>query len=339
MNPFKVMAKVGRRMTKPAAKTLAKISKNKPEIFIGAGLLMVIGSFVWVAVEATKAPETMTASSDKVKYVEDKYAAIREEETTRTQEEVTALAKSEKKELRVARIDGILAMTKLFGGPVLLLMLGSGLIVHGHHLLVVRNAILGATLKSTEQMFRFYRDNVIAKEGKEADQRYMRGIIGETEVLTPGVDECGNEIMEKKTVPVVRDGNPWRFEFSPKYFGRAVGVPDHDLTVLNQVEEYFNRIYNGHKKHDDISMYEIFEYLEAKWEALDPGNEKHLKQFTRNNGWGHDARGDDFISLGVYEAINELTIHGGSEKVYFEMNCDGRLDTLVNQYSQRYIQA
>ena len=92
MNPFKVVAKVGKKMTKPAAKALAKVSKKKPEIFVGAGLLMVVGSFVWVVAEAMKAPEAMTESSDKVKAVEDKFAAIREEDETRTEAECKVLA-------------------------------------------------------------------------------------------------------------------------------------------------------------------------------------------------------------------------------------------------------
>ncbi len=335
MNPFKVVAKVGRKMTKPAAKALAKVSKNKPEIFVGAGLLMVVGSFVWVVAEAMKAPEAMTESSDKVKAVEDKFSAIREEDETRTEAECKALAKQEKKELAFARMDGVLVMSKLFGGPILLLLLGCGLIVRGHHLLRIRNAVLAATLKSTEQMFRFYRDTVIANEGEDADKKYMRGIVGETEVTTTEKDANGNDVSVTKKVPVLKKGNPWRFEFSPTFFGRAQGIPEHDLNTLQQVERYFNHLYNGPRKYEDISLFEVLMYLDPVWDAIDADGS--IRQFARNYGWGHDARGDDFISLGIFEAINDAAIRGVGDAVFFECNCDGRLETLKNQYRAKYM--
>jgi hypothetical protein len=278
----------------------------------------------------------MTESADKVKEIEDKYAAEREkpEVQDQTEEEQKALAKTERRGLAMARADGVVSMVKLFGGPVLLLVIGCGLIVKGHNILRARNAILAASLKSTEQLFRFYRQNVVAAEGAEADKRYMRGIVGEKEVMGIGLDDCGNEILKKEKVPVVRKGNPWQFEFSPTFFYSATGIPDRDLLHLQNVEFYFNRLYKGEKKYEDISMFEILDYLRPIWEAIDPDGS--VRTMSRVYGWGHDRNGDDMIDLGVFRAANESAIKGVGDVVFMEFNCDGRLENLKNQYKARY---
>lgn len=337
MNLTKILTTTGRKMLRTVAKACRTIKTNKPEIFVGAGLTAIVVSFVWVAVEATKAPAVMTDSAEKVKDIEDKYAAEREKEDSQTEEELKTLAKAEKKELRTARIYGTLDMVRLFGWPALLLILGILLTTRGYNILKGRYILTSAALKGTEQMFRFYRDNVIETEGKEADQRYLRGIVGEKEVTTTVLDECGNEILKNEVLPVVKKNNPWQFEYSPAYFRSASGIPDRDLTHLQQVEEYFNRIYGTVKKYDDISMFEILDYLNPIWEAIDPTGERRM--FTRTQGWGHDAHGDDRIDLGVFRAANDAAIRGISEHVFIEMNCDGRLDTLKNQYKARYLLA
>jgi len=336
MNLLKVVAKAGRKAFKPVVKVCQKVKTSKPEIFVGIGVAAVAVSFVWVAVEAMKAPETMTETSEKVKDIEDKYAAEREKEDI-SQAETEELKKKEKKELRTARLDGTMKMVKLFGWPVLCLLLGIGLIIHGHHILVGRYALTSAALKGTEEMFQFYRNNVIEAEGKEADQRYMRGVVGEKEVDRIVLDECGNEVVKKEKIPVVKKNNPWQFEYSPTFFRSASGDPNTDLTHLKIVEDYFNRVYSTYKKYEDISMFEVLEYLNPIWEAIDPDGQ--MRMFARTQGWGHDKRGDDRIDLGVYRAANEAAIKGTGDVVFLEMNCDGRLDTLKNQYKARYIQA
>lgn len=332
MNAVKAITKAGRKILKPAAKMCRKLNITKPEVFVFGGIAMVIGGFVWVAAESMKAPEVMTRSADAVKDVEDKYAAKRE--TASSQEETTALIKAEKKELTKVRIAGTADVVKIYIGPVILLLVGCGAIVKGHNILKARNAALAVMLKSTEKMFDFYRSNVIANQGKEADQRYMRGIVGEAEGKV--LDENGNEIGKTETLPIVRPDNPWQFEFSPYYFRYAKGIPDTDLTTLLRTGEYFNHIYNGSKRYDDISMYEVMDYLGAKWENIDPQNKNGTKVFCRNYGWGHDPKGDPLIDLGAYRAINEAARVGASPTVYMVMNCDGRLEKLTNQYQAKY---
>lgn len=335
MNPFKVLAKACGKITRPAAKALAKVSKSKPEIFVGAGILMVTGSFVWVAVEAMKAPEVMTATTDKVKDIENHYAAEREKKESTTREQQVALIKAENKELRVARADAVVAMIKMFGGPVFVLGSGILLIIKGHQALRLENAALGVALKGTEKAFKFYRDNVIAVEGKEADQRYMTGILGETEVETKVLDECGNEVVKKETAPIIAQGSPWVFEYTPQYFRSATGIPDRDITHIKNGEDYFNRVYSTYKKHDDISMYEVLEWFNPVWDAIDPTGER--KNFSRIFGWGHDEHGDDRIDLGTCNPINNAARRGTGDRAFLVLNCDGRLEKLMNQYKARYI--
>ena len=282
-----------------------------------------------------KSTPSTTATTDKVKDIEDHYAAEREKPESTTREQQVALIKAENKELRVARFDGVMAMVKMFGGPVFVLAVGCGLIIKGHQVLKMQNAVLGAALKGLEKTFDFYRRNVIAEQGEEADQRYLHGVSKPVEIETVGHDECGNEIIKKETVPMVQTDNPWIFEYTPQYFLTASGIPDRDLTHLANVEDHFRRIYDTYKKHDDISMFEVLEYLQPNWDALDPTGER--KNFCRIFGWGHDRRGDDRIDLGRYNPVNDPARRGISDKVYIVMNCDGRLSKLVNQYKERYV--
>lgn len=342
MNPIKTAAAFGRKMIQPAVKVCQKVKTSKPEIFVGVGVVAVIGSFVWVAIEAAKAPDVMTETSEKVKDIEDRYSDEKlKQESLNQPDALKTLIKLEKKDLTKARADGVIQMAKLFGGPVIVLGIGCGLIVRGHQILKMRNAVLGAALKSTEKLFDFYRSNVIREQGPEADKRYLRGIVGETEVKTVALDENGNEIVKTETVPVIQNAsqtaNPWLFEFTPQYFKQAKGIPDIDLSAIAGAEEYFNHLYSGPKRHGDISMYEVLEFFRPDWDAIDPTGERRV--IARNYGWGHDEKGDERIDLGRFRAVNDPVLHGASDKVFIEMNCDGRLENLKNRYKVRYLQA
>ena len=349
-NLVKVVARAGRKIVRPVIKTAQKVKTNKPEIFLAVGLSAAFASLVWVAVESMKAPDVMTDDANAMKCLQAEKTEIEsgqirlagidsEDKEARilTDKEQAELIRKIDHDIRIQRLNGIWHMSRLYIGPLILFLLGGSLIVKGHNIIRKQNIFLAGALKGTEELFRFYRNNVIEAEGEEADQRYLRGIKDTVEITELKHDKNGKEVLQKTTVPIIKEHeNPWRFTYTPQYFRTATGDMDHDITHIKNVEYYFNRKYGGSKKHGMISMYEVLEYLDPIWEEIDPDGTREI--FCREYGWGHDAHGDDIIDLGVYRAINDAAIKGIGDAVYIECNCDGRLADLKNQYKERYVQ-
>ena len=344
----KVFARAGRKVVRPVIKAAQKVKTNKPEIFLTVGLTATFVSLVWVAIESTKAPDVMATGNeklDKLKNYKDEVVSgrisgtIDGEPTTITVLSDEAKIKELKKvnkDILDARLESIWYMSRLYIGPLIVFLLGGALIVKGHNIIRKQNLVLAGALKGTEELFKFYRSNVIEAEGEEADQRYLRGIKDTVEITELKHDKDGKEVLTRTSVPIIKDHeNPWRFKYTPQYFRTATGDMDHDITHIKNVEYYFNRKYGGSKKHGMISMYEVLDYLDPIWEEIDPDGTREI--FCREYGWGHDANGDDIIDLGVYRAINDAAIKGIGDAVYIECNCDGRLADLKNQYKERYV--
>jgi hypothetical protein len=340
MNPF---MKAVQAVAKPVAKAVKTIGRNKPEIMVGAGIVAVVGSFVWVAINAAKAPEKANEMVDKVQEIEEKY---KEELKTVEGEQSTETLVKQSKELRKARFDGAVEMAKLFVPPAATMTAGLVLIFFGHRMRWKEVIVLSTEVKGLKEAFRFYRQNVIEKEGKEKDLEYLRGVVGEKEIQKIGQDECGNDILKKEKAPVIKERGfcPWRFEFSPTFFDAACWDIDTNVVRLQHIENKWNKYYETNRKYQKISMWDILNDLGAKWEAIEgsfPGcaNYKEAEVFARNYGWGHDIRGDDRIDFGIYRAINDGALVGRGECVYIEFNCDGNLNKIENQYKKKYCMA
>ena len=352
VNPIKAIAKAGVKAIEPAAKVLRTVKARKPEVFVFTGVAMILTSFILVAYESTKAPEVMAQTAGKMQDLREKKETLSAENNSTEivvdaagNQEIKILSPEEKdiriaeidKEIRGARIDGVWQVSKLYIPSIIILLIGFGFDLHGVKILRKENVALAATVSGLEKFINFYRGNVIADQGKEKDRQYARGIIGDKTVKDIVTDAEGNDKVEKKKLPVVKEskGNPWRFEYSPTYFRSATGNPDHDISHIKNIQDYWNHEYGGRRKHGFVSYFEVINYLDPIWEAIDPTGE--IENFCREYGWGHDARGDDFIDLGVYRAINEAAVRGIGDVVYIEGNCDGRLRSLKNQYRGKYL--
>lgn len=310
---------------KPIAKLSVKVSKNKPEILAVSGGLLIVGAFGWAIYEAIGLKDTLNETADMVKAVEEKYAG--DEEKT---EEVV---KVYKKELTSARIKGVIKVSKRFVGPSLTLVAGMGLATKGFKVLRARNVVLGTALKATEESYKFYRNNVREDLGKDADLKYARGIVGEKEVEETVTDENGKEKTVKTKVPVVkeREGNPYRFEYSSTWFSTYQDSTESNLFFLKCEQEWWNHEFERNGE-TGISMYDILKHLGFKFEVykdgMSPKQFKDFMNFVRNTGWRKGSKGDGYIDLGIYRAINEPAIRRQSDVVWVEMNCDGPLDVI-----------
>lgn len=328
----RLLGKAGRQMMKckPIAKVVVKASQNKPELMAISGGLMVLTAFGLTIRSAMKLEKTMNAGSEKAEAIETRKTQELAAEDL-TEEQKTAIIKACDKDLAMARADGVWQVAKLFILPSGLLVAGLVLIGGGHHILRKRNVVLASALKATEETLRFYRGNVIADQGKEADLKYMRDIIDNQELESVVVNEDGKEKKVKRRVPVVKgQKNPWRFEFSDAWFRSWEDDTDRNLFFLKCEQDWWN---HELERNGEVSMYEVLKHLGYKFEIEKEGvtakEYRDRMTFLRNYGWRKGCGGDDFIDFGLYRAINEAAISRKSDVVFIEFNCDGNLENLT----------
>lgn len=314
---------------KPIVKITRKISKNKPEIMAVSGGVMILAAFGWAIYEAVGLKDTLIETSDKVQAVEDGYSQKLQKEMP--DEQRKDVEKQYKKDLTAARIEGAWLVGKRFVGPTVTLIIGMGLGTKGFKILRARNVFLGTALKSTEEAYKFYRNNVREDLGADADLKYARGIIGEKEISKTVIDENGKEVTVSEKVPIAKkQDNPWRFEFSDTWFRTYTGNTDSDLFFIKCEQEWWNHELNNTSTGvAGISMYDILHHMGYKFEVnkegMTPKQFREFIDFLRSYGWRKGSKGDGYIDLGIYRAINEPAIRRMSDVVWVEMNCDGPL--------------
>lgn len=325
----KIGTKVGKNLMqcKPIAKVAMKVNKNKPEILAVSGGVLVLAAFGWAIYEAVNVKDVMEESTAKVNDIQAEFDA-------RPEEEKVVLAKEHGKKIKLAKAEGVWKVSRRFVGPAVTLLVGMGLSTKGFRVLRARNVVLGGALKSTEEAYKFYRENVRQDLGREADLKYAHGVVGEKEIEEKSVDDNGNEIIKKTKVPVVKDGlpikgNPWRFEFSENWFGSWQDDVERNITLLKISQEWWN---HELERYGDVSMYDVLKHLHFKFEVLKDGMTKDQYReyiyFLRRYGWRKGSNGDGFIDFGIYRTINEPAIKRQSDVVWIEFNVDGPLDEI-----------
>ena len=320
---------------KPVAKLAMKASKNKPQLMAIGGGACVISAFVLAIKGGMKAKDTMADTAAVVEAIEAGRAQKLAIEGL-SEEEKAEIIRQCNQDLKKARADGVWQMTKLFLVPGGMLFVGLALIGGGHRILQKRNVVLTMIAKGAENRLKAYRENVIAAEGKDADLKYLRGYTGETvDVESTLKDpETGEEKKVTRKIPVVRNPkmrNPWRFEFSEKYFHSWTDNTESNLWYLKTAEDYWRHVYET-RKETGVSMYDILTYLDYKFEVDKDGMTKKQYRdwitFLRNHGW-KDGEGDDFVDFGLYRGINEPALQRKSDVVFIEFNCAGDLREML----------
>ena len=334
---MKPLAKVTRKVAKipTVAKVLAKVSRNKPEIMAIGGGILVIWAFVDAVRGGMKMQLVMHETSEKVQEIE----ARHKEELKRFAEEhpgdatPTDILAAQSTELKKARKEGTFRVVRLFLPGGVKLIAGMVLAGGGFRVLKTRYVVSAGAAEGYKKILENYRKNVVDKEGKEADQKYLKGAVDEEEVSTVLKDENGNDTgaRAKKKYPVVKDqkGNPWRFEFSDTYFDSYENDTDRNLFYLKCEEDWWNHELD---RHEEVSMYEVLKHLGYRFDILKSACNSRQEYrdrmtFLRNYGWRKGC-GDGFVDFGLYRAINEAAISRKSDIVFIEFNCSGNLQNL-----------
>lgn len=328
----KVTGRIGKSLMrcKPIAKVLMKAEKNKPEILAVTSGICVVAAFGWAIYEAVTVKDAMTESTNRVKTVEEaRDQALAEEGIT--EEKKAEIIKAANRDLTTARIEGGWIVVRKFVGPAGLLILGMGLGGRSVKIFRARNLVLTGALKSTEDILKFYRGNVREELGEEADLKFLRGVTGEKKIEETQKDATGGVSKVEKTLPVVKSGNPnpWRFAFDEEHFDSWQPDTDLNLFYLKCEQDWWQHEYD---RNDIVTMYEILKHMRYRFDRAKASMSKkewnEFMNFIRNHGWWKGSKGDGFIDLGIYRAINEPAIRRTSDVIFVEMNCDGCLLTM-----------
>ena len=302
------------------------LKKAKPQIFVGVGVAVVTGSFVWAIVNARKIDETIEESNKKVDDIEFRKAEA-EKQLADGDKSMEPILKSLNKELTKAKTESIWKMFVLMGLPCITFAGGVCLTVGGHIIMVRRFGEVSAAFATLQKTFERYRMMNIAEHGEECDRRYRYGIVGETEVETTVTDENGNEKTVKCKVPVT-DGDGaslYSFEFSENFSRKCPKDPVSTISFLKSQEKYWNVWMQTTGK--PVTLYMVLNDLGVELDPDDPMND-----YIMIAGWRPNGEGDNYIDFGIMRAVNKPAIDMMENVVMLNFNCDGNL-----YHSARYL--
>lgn len=327
-----VLAKAGgmlKPVTRATGKVLKKLDKNKPEIMLVAGIVMVIGGAVTAVVKTMKVRDVMDESHEEMAKIEAEHEGLVMDMEGNQVAPITD--DIYKKKVTKLRLDTGWKLVRIYDIPSLAFLIGLGLIVKGHAILKDRYVMTMISLKGTQEVLDFVKQNVIKDQGEGKWKEYRYGKAEDEPVTLKIADDNGNTITSQSHIMRTMDhDNPWRIEYCEELFDSWKGNPEANLFFLQGVEKHWNENKYQANKDAEISMFEILDYLRFKWEKVP----KEYREWLRTNGWAHHVYGDDAISFGLQMPINDATRRRLSDKIYIEFNAEGALVDLINRYRE-----
>lgn len=276
-------------------------SKHSPEIWLGAGVVMIIGGVVYACQKSRQIDYMVDTYIDDKSMIRDERNAsvaaaipdgiepdtvVAEDAEDADEKKAIALAdKNEKKELLKLRFEYALEYARMYAPAVLMIGGGLSMVIYGHRILNKRNAALISAYATLEQAFNEYRNRVRTRYGANAEEDiyYAR----EYEQATSTIEEDGKKKKVKKIVPVVGEvvGPYARFfdeESSKEYFKSFESNRTFLLANMNMANDKLHR--------------DGFLLLNTVYEMLG------LKQNSTGAicGWAlDDENGDTFVDFGI----------------------------------------
>lgn len=317
------VGKIFKPVANATAKVMSKFDANKPEIMVGAGVVMVLVGTVWMIVQTRKVDDVMDESHQKMAAVEEKKNAI-------TEEGAPAVTEKEfRKMVTKVRSETIWAFIKLYGIPALIFIMGIFSLVGGHWVLKKRYILTATSLEGMKKFMEFVKQNVIEDGGEEKWEQYSKGVVSKKDIVQTTTEADGTEITKMAKVNLCKDHeNPWRIEFCEELFDSWKPDTETNFFFLQGCEKYWNEVKYQRNKDAEISMYEVLDYMRIKWNKVD----KHYRTWLRNQVWGHHIHGDDEISFGLHMPLNDPARRRLADKIFMEFNVDGEPKDVINRY-------
>lgn len=312
--------------TKAVGKVAFKLSKNKPQLLVGAGILVSTTAFVLAIINSKKIDDAVASSNEKIDSLEQKKQDIQNSVNIST-EEIGRQVKELDKEINKAKAESVWKMFCLVGIPSIMFVGGMSMTIGGHIILVRRFGQLSAGFAALQESFNRYRQMNIAEHGEECDQRYIYGVTGTKTVTEKITDENGKEKNVKTKVHVVEDNgqmNLYTFCFSEEFSTRCPKDPVNTISFLRSQEKYWN-VYME-TSHKPVTLAMVLEELKIELDPDDPAYD-----YIYLVGWRPNGDGDNHIDFGIMRAINKRALNMEENVVMLNFNCDGNI-----YHSSRY---
>lgn len=295
-----------------------KLEKHAPDICVGAGIVLIVGSAVYACAKTVKAHEVIVEADKEIKDI--KYG----EEVANGEDGFDAKA-ARNERMKVYRRTGF-ELTKCYGPAIVGGAIGISLILKGHSIEKQRNLALTSAYAGLLANYKAYRDKVKAELGEDKEFDIYSGASRET---VEYVDEDGKKKKEKNAA-VIHDTGEGHSQYA-RVFGPECKDwsknPMANLNFLRSKQAFANEKLKA-KGH--LFLNEVYESL--GFPEVPEG------QIV---GWIYDPRkdidgreGDDYIDFGFYdkvftsEAVREF-INGAEPCVWLDFNVDGVVWELI----------
>lgn len=300
------------------SKVKLTLQKHAPDICIGAGIVLVVGSAVYACKKTLDAKDILEEADKDLKDI--KYG----EDIADGDEGFDAkVARSER--LKVYRRTGI-ELAKCYGPSIIGGTVGIGLILKGHNIEKDRNIALTGAYASLLANYQAYREKVKKEVGEDKEFDIYSGASRETVEYT---DEDGKKKKEKNAAVIVDDGSghsQYARLFGPECRDWSKS-PGANLTFLRTQQQFANQKLRseGHLFLNDV--YRALGFPDTPEGQIVGWMWDPRKEIEENSG-------DDYVDFGMYEkvftsiAAREF-VNGAEPCVWLDFNVDGVIYDLI----------
>lgn len=288
-----------------------RVKNHAPELYLLAGVAAGVATVIMAARAHKKSEEVFEDIKEDIQVVHEYIEDVEEGE-----DEVFEITNSERTKLllpiyREALFRGI----RLYGPPVLMGATAVALIMASHGVLRGRNRALLGTVAILERGFSTYRQRVIADQGAEADERYFFG-AEERKVTTLEIDDKGKKKKRRSTKNHIPE------EMSPMLYNRRFEEGNINWSPDSDMSEYFLRAIQ--QQMNDKFYINGYVLLNHVYKALGFAESPEGAVV----GWSQKKKGDDYISFGLDNDINQRE---GSCQWELEFNVNGVVFDLIGE--------
>lgn len=191
------------------AKFLA--SKHSPEIWLGAGIVAIVGGTIWACHASRKLDEIMDDRDDKIDYLdhlvdldnEEKEDAAKDGKDLSDSDLMMPMAEYHKQRA-IATIQCAGELARAYAPSVILIGGGIAMVINGHRILNKRNAALLSAYWTLDDAFQKYRKRVSDRYGETIEADIYNGREYDTITVTD-IDENGKKKKSKEDILVKQD--------------------------------------------------------------------------------------------------------------------------------------
>jgi hypothetical protein len=214
----------------------AVASKYSPQILTGVGIGAVVVSTVLIAKATLKL-------EDVIDLHEERKAKVDEKKTTMTAEEYSST--HHKRDMTKVYLHTAKDLTKLYGLPVSLGVVGISCIIGGQGVQYKRTVGAVAAYKTLEESFDRYRARVVEEFGLDKDEEFRKSYTVKEETDENGETAITIEQLEERDYVFFYDKNNHNWKNT---------APDYNLMFVKAQETYANQLLStrGHVLLNDV---------------------------------------------------------------------------------------